>query len=51
VHFLRFELSSAMRAALHAGAELAVGVDHEHYRHAVDPVPAAVRAALAADLA
>jgi Protein of unknown function (DUF3501) len=50
VHFLRFELSSAMRAALHDGARLAVGVDHEHYRHAVDPVPAAVRAALAADL-
>jgi Protein of unknown function (DUF3501) len=50
VHFLRFELSSAMRAALHAGAQLAVGVDHEHYRYAVDPVPAAVRGALAADL-
>ena len=50
VHFLRFELSSAMRAALHAGARLAVGVDHEHYRYAVDPVPAAVRASLLADL-
>ncbi|HEV2285814.1 MAG TPA: DUF3501 family protein [Steroidobacteraceae bacterium] len=50
VHFLRFELSAAMRAALKAGAQLAVGVDHEHYRHAVDPVPATVRAALAADL-
>jgi hypothetical protein len=50
VHFLRFELSAAMRAALHAGARLAVGVDHEHYRYAVDPLPAAVRAALAADL-
>ena len=50
VHFLRFELGEAMRAALHAGAQLAVGVDHAHYRYAVDPVPAAVRAALAADL-
>jgi hypothetical protein len=51
VHFLRFELSSAMRAALRDGAQLAVGVDHEHYRYAVDPVPAQVRGALAADLA
>jgi hypothetical protein len=51
VHFLRFELSAAMRAALHDGAQLAVGVDHEHYRYAVDPVAAAVRGALAADLA
>jgi hypothetical protein len=50
VHFLRFELNSAMRAALQGGAQLAVGVDHEHYRYAVDPVPAAVRGALAADL-
>ena len=51
VHFLRFELSAAMRAALKAGAPLAAGVDHEHYRYAVDPVPAAVREALCADLA
>jgi hypothetical protein len=39
-----------MIAALRAGAPLAAGVDHEHYRHAVDPVPAAVRTALIADL-
>jgi len=50
VHFLRFELEGAMCAALKAGAGLAAGIDHEHYRHAIDPVPAAVRAALAADL-
>lgn len=50
VHFLRFELESAMIAALRAGAALALGIDHPHYRHAVDPVPAAVRAALLADL-
>jgi hypothetical protein len=50
VHFLRFELEAAMRAALAAGAGLAVGIDHEHYRHTIDPVPAAVRSALAADL-
>ncbi len=33
VHFLRFELDPAMCAALHGGAALAVGIDHEHYRH------------------
>ena len=50
VHFLRFELGPAMIGALRAGAALGVGIDHEHYRYAVDPVPAAVRAALLADL-
>jgi hypothetical protein len=50
VHFLRFELDAAMRAALHGGAQLAVGVDHPSYRHAIDPVDAAVRRALLADL-
>lgn len=50
VHFLRFELSTAMIAALRAGAQLAAGVDHERYRASVDAVPAPVRAALLADL-
>jgi len=50
VHFLRFELSPAMRAALHAAAPLAVGVDHENYHHQIDPVGAGVRDSLAADL-
>ena len=50
VHFLRFELDVAMIGALRAGAALALGVDHEHYRHSVAPVPEAVRAALLADL-
>ena len=50
VHFLRFELTAKMIAALKAGATLAAGVDHERYRHAVDPVPEPVRAALVADL-
>ena len=49
VHFLRFELDSAMRAALKAGAALKLGVDHAHYRHEVE-APAAVHASLAADL-
>lgn len=51
VHFLRFELAPPMISALRAGAPLAAGVDHEHYRHWVNPVPQALRAALLADLA
>jgi len=51
VHFLRFELGPEMIASLRAGATLAVGVDHKHYRHAIDPVPAGVRDALCADFA
>ncbi len=51
VHFLRFELPDALRARLKQGAALSVGVDHAEYRAALDPVPDAVRAALAKDLA
>ncbi len=50
VHFLRFELTPAMIAALKSGAALSIGVDHERYRHSIDPVPEPVRAALVADL-
>jgi len=50
VHFLRFELTAEMASALKGGRELAVGVDHEHYRHAIASVPGPVRSALAADL-
>jgi Protein of unknown function (DUF3501) len=50
VHFLRFELNPGMIASLSAGAALAAGVDHEHYRHAVHEVPAPTRLALTADL-
>jgi hypothetical protein len=49
VHFLRFELTPAMIAALRSGAELAAGIDHEHYRHSVAPVSEATRRALVAD--
>ena len=49
VHFLRFELDDAMCAALKASAPLTFGVDHPQYAHET-AVPAAVRAALAADL-
>jgi hypothetical protein len=50
VHFLRFELTPAMIAALRAGAELAVGIEHPHYNQAIQPVRAAVRSSLLADL-
>lgn len=49
VHFLRFELSAAMISALRNGAALAIGVDHDHYRHAADALAPAVRSALLAD--
>jgi hypothetical protein len=51
VHFLRFEFSDAMVAALRAGAALAIGIDHPNYAHAVEALPAAARAALLADFA
>ena len=50
VHFLRFELTAAMIASLRSGAALGIGTDHEHYRHTVAPVPAAVQRALVGDL-
>ncbi len=50
VHFLRFELSSAMREAMKSGATLSVGVDHDNYRHSLSPVPAAVADSLRRDL-
>jgi hypothetical protein len=51
VHFLRFELGVEMIAAVKSGAAVAVGVEHENYRHRVNAVPAAMRESLAADLA
>jgi hypothetical protein len=50
VHFLRFELSAAMRQALRAGAALNIGVAHPAYEYSLE-VPAAVRASLMADFA
>jgi hypothetical protein len=49
VHFLRFELSAAMRDALRKDAKVKVGVDHPKYTAAVELAPE-VRAALAGDL-
>jgi hypothetical protein len=50
VHFLRFQLAPSMVSAMKSGASLSLGVDHENYRHSVNPVPSPVRDALSADL-
>ena len=50
VHFLRFELTPGMVAALRGGLELAVGIDHPQYNQALQPVRAAIRTSLLADL-
>ncbi|HEX9801754.1 MAG TPA: DUF3501 family protein [Gammaproteobacteria bacterium] len=49
VHFLRFELSPQMSAAVKRGAAIRAGIDHPAYAEEV-AVPAAVREALAGDL-
>ena len=49
VHFLRFELSDGMCAALGRGAAMRFGIDHDQYRHGSTP-GAESRAALVADL-
>ena len=50
VHFMRFELTPEMRRAVKAGAAIAAGIDHEHYRYSVEAVAPAVRESLAQDL-
>jgi hypothetical protein len=49
VHFLRFELTPEMVAAVRAGAAIRAGIDHPQYQAAIT-VPAGVRDSLAADL-
>jgi hypothetical protein len=50
IHFMRFELTPEMCAAVKAGAGISAGIDHANYTVAVD-APAAVRDSLVADLA
>lgn len=49
IHFMRFELSPPMRAAVKAGAGIFAGIDHANYTVDVQ-VPGAVRDSLASDL-
>ncbi len=51
VHFLRFELTPPMVAAAKGGAAISIGMDHDAYRHAIDPLPQSSREALVRDLA
>jgi len=51
VHFLRFELTPEMAAAVKSGAAVAMCVDHPEFVQQVDAVEQATRDALAADLA
>ncbi len=51
VHFLRFELSDEMVAALKGGAQLSAGIDHDSYQVEVSPVADNIRKSLLGDLA
>jgi hypothetical protein len=51
VHFLRFDLTSEMTAALKYGMALGLGVDHPNSQAAIAAVGDATRRALVADLA
>jgi len=50
VHFLRWELTEEMAAALKYGVTLSIGVEHPNYTETLAPVPTDTRDALAADL-
>jgi hypothetical protein len=51
VHFVRFELTADMIAAVKGGTNISMGVDHPAYAVTLPAVPEATRRALAADLA
>lgn len=51
VHFMRFELTDEMRSAAKNGSDISMGINHNLYSHAVEPVSPEVRASLLADLA
>ncbi len=51
VHFMRFELTPAMAAAVKGGAEISAGISHREYQASLSPLPKPLRDALAADLA
>ena len=50
VHFLRFELTAEMVAAVKAGSPISIGIDHPAYTYATEPVAQNIRDSLAADL-
>ena len=50
VHFLRFELTADMVAALKEGVPLNAGIDHESYKVRISPVAENIRLSLLGDL-
>ena len=50
VHFLRFELTPEMAAAVKQGAPISMGIDHPAYTYSIDPVAQNIRDSLAEDL-
>jgi len=50
VHFMRFELTPEMVAAVKHGVEISAGISHRNYQTSLAPLPKAIRDALAADL-
>lgn len=51
VHFMRFELTAEMIAAVKSGSPIGVGIEHDNYNHIVSPIAQNVRDSLAGDLA
>jgi len=51
VHFMRFELTAPMAAAVKEGAAIGAGIDHSAYQATLDPLPENIRGSLAQDLA
>lgn len=50
VHFVRFELSPAMKDALKSGAQMMLGCDHPNYPAHIEELPAETLASLVKDL-
>lgn len=50
VHFVRFELTAPMKAALQGGAQMMIGCDHPNYPAHVEELPQETLSALLADL-
>jgi hypothetical protein len=50
VHFLRFELTASMKAALQGGAQMMLGCDHANYPAHIEELPHDILSALIRDL-
>ncbi len=50
VHFLRFELTSEMKAAVKQGKTILAGIGHDNYSYEVNPIPGNIQASLMSDL-